>query len=209
MPKVTKNNIESTREKLNELRKKNQQDEMITVTNFIREIFDDIHQIIISREAKTEDVYNTIKSDIGDISYDNFRDILRRIRKEKGIRLRKRTPKTQKSTTPLPLLKTDKSVVQSKKPSDKLSDVNMDEIILQQEIDRSKYTVNDWSREWDSILSQYKSVRTPKEKYVVLGGDPKDVEKYTDSLSDIRIVSNMATNLFTRISNQYRRIIGK
>ena len=189
--------INNARLKLIKLNSKEDENLDINTFNTIRQLFDDIERTIKSKSAKTEDIYKAIKNDIGGISYIHFRSILSKIRKEK------------KETTPLPLPKTDKTIIPPKKPSDKLSTVNMDEIILQQEIDRSKYTVDDWDREWGLILAQYKSVRTPKEKYVVLGGDPKDVNKYTDSLSDIRIVSNMANNLFTRISNQYRRIIGR
>jgi hypothetical protein len=203
---ATFQDIKNAKSKLSAFDNQENQEVNLNATNAIRELFDDIELIIKSKKAKTENIYDAIKDDIDNISYSHFRTILSTIRKER---------KTENLTTPLPLPKTDKIVISPKRPSDRSSTVNMNEIILQQEIDRSNYTTEDWANEWNAISKQLQGEKDIRKHYLILGGKSEDIEPYSfnervtsqdrkKTNANIEAISKLTSQLYSEVSRRYK-----
>lgn len=204
---TSQKNINNAKSKLSSLlESKNEEDLILSTTSIIRELFNDIEPLIRTKAVKTEEIYLTIKSDINNISYSSFRTILSKIRKEKGIQLRNRSNNKIKSAIK-PIIKPVHNQNEIKQPTvadnGKLLDVTLSPL-QRNNIDKSHYTPDDWANEWELIMDIYKSNKDLKCKYQAMGGDINDVIHLTNSLKDIRIISDKTSTLFRQHHNEYK-----
>ncbi|MCD9538963.1 hypothetical protein [Photobacterium carnosum] len=204
---ASKSNIENAKSNLNALKKNHATDQINeTIINTIRTLFDDIESIRKSK-VKVEYIYESIKDDIGNISYNVFTATLSKIRKEKGIQLRNRSNNNKIKSAIKPIIKSVHNQNEIKQPTvannGKLLDVTLSPL-QRNDIDKSHYTPDDWANEWELIMDIYKSNKDLKWKYQVLGGNINDVEHLTDSLKNIRVISDKTSNLFRQQHNEYK-----
>ena len=164
----------------------------------IRELFDDIEKLR-QRKYKLSVILHSINNSGMNLSMVHFKTILSRIRKEKGFQLRNRTNNNK--------IKSVHNQNEIKQPTvadnGKLLDVTLSPL-QRNDIDKSHYTPDDWANEWELIMAIYKSNKDLKWKYQVLGGNINDVEHLTDSLKDIRVISDKTSNLFRQQHNEYK-----
>ena len=203
-------NINSARDKLISLGACSDTESSITAINFIREIFDNIEVLIISKQAKTEDIYNSIKIDIDNVSYSNFRKILSRIRKERGIEIRKRSSNKIKSTTPLSTLKNEnknKSNLDKPKEDVTLIDENFISPLIKK--DRSHYNSDDFKKEWDlvqKLLDQ--NIDDKFKQYQILNGNMEDIEGLNPkTLHGVQKLSEIVGTAEMRLHKRYQDLI--
>jgi hypothetical protein len=181
--KADKTNLSQARAKLQNLKFQGESSPSIAVISFIRELFDEINDIIVSKSAKTQDIYDSIKPEIESISYSHFTTILSQIRKERGITPRKRKLKTSNTTTPLPKQKTRKLGEQEtpNRPMPNIDHIVIDENFISPLIDKDRidYTSEDYQTEWDLVEQLLKThEKSDIKMYRILNGDINDIKEY-------------------------------
>lgn len=72
------------------------------------------------------------------------------------------------------------------------------------DIDKSHYTPDDWANEWELIMDIYKSNKDVKWEFQVMGGDINEIKHLTNSIQDIRVISNKTSILFRQHHNEYK-----
>ncbi|MCF2245864.1 hypothetical protein [Photobacterium iliopiscarium] len=164
----------------------------------IRELFDDIENLR-KRKYKLSVILHSINNSGMNLSMSHFKTILSRIRKEKGInRTNNRNGNIDKS------LKKDKQNINKLVDTEKPIDVRVSPL-QRNDIDKSHYTSDDWANEWELIMDIYKSNhKNLKYQYQAMGGDINDVIHLTNSLKDIRIISDKTSTLFRKYYNEYK-----
>ncbi|MCD9531661.1 hypothetical protein [Photobacterium carnosum] len=204
---ASKSNIENAKSNLKALKKIHATDQINeTIINTIRTLFDDIESIRKSK-VKVEYIYESIKNDIGNISYNVFTATLSKIRKEKGIQLRNRANNNKIKSSVKPIIKSvhNQNEIKQSTVADngKLFDVTLSPL-QRNDIDKSHYTPDDWANEWELIMDIYKSNKDVKWEFQVMGGDINEIKHLTNSIQDIRVISNKTSILFRQHHNEYK-----
>ena len=145
--------------------------------DIIRNLFDDIIKLR-KRRIKLECIYQSLVDSGINITFSNFTTALSRIRKERGIEIRKRSSNKVKITTPLSNLKNEnKSKSNLDKPKEDVTLIDENFISPLAEKDRSHYTSDDFKKEWSLVQNLLDQNREDKFKqYQILNRNMSDIE---------------------------------
>lgn len=157
-------------------------------SQLIREMFDDIEKAK-NNGVKLVSLHHVIKEKSGlTISYNEFKQILYRIRKERGAK----PDKIETTKIAKPLSTSSHSQVPAINKSETTEITNMEKLSVDQFETGLEY--------WKALLKQFTNTKENVDRYVLLGGERKDIE--SESISEQR---NMVTLLKVKLSNKYNK----
>ena len=180
--------------------------------DIIRNLFDDIVKLR-KRRIKLECIYQSLVDSGINITFSNFTTALSRIRKERGIEIRKRSSNKVKSTTPLslsepkPTLKSESNNLGETKDDINLIDDGF--ISPLAEKDRSHYTSDDYQAELDLLEKLISENNRDKHKmYRILNGDLDDIKQFDlNTVSGRRQCHAVVNRLLNRERRKYLELI--